>query len=312
MNSKKLTLFSKSDLIAYTKYRNGEIKLGERIHLLETESWTEELKDAEPKYAVLGIPEDVGIKANWGRTGASTAWSSFLNSFLNIQHNRFCKGNWFTLIGHLNFEDEMEQAQKLDIKIKEDRKKLFELVAAIDKEVSHTISQITAAGKIPIVIGGGHNNSYGNIKGVALAKGKAINVINFDAHTDFRPLEGRHSGNGFSYAYEEGFLKNYFIFGLHENYTSKSVFGDIKVHTERIKYNTYEQIRVRKEKSFETELFTAKKHVDNNFYGIEIDLDALPNIASSAITPTGFTVEKLRQFLHFFGKSKKCELFTYL
>jgi formiminoglutamase len=81
MNSKKLTLFSKSDLIAYTKYRNGEIKLGERIHLLETESWTEELKDAEPKYAVLGIPEDVGIKANWGRTGASTAWSSFLNSF---------------------------------------------------------------------------------------------------------------------------------------------------------------------------------------------------------------------------------------
>jgi formiminoglutamase len=206
----------------------------------------------------------------------------------------------------------MEQAQKLDIKIKEDRKKLFELVAAIDKEVSHTISQITAAGKIPIVIGGGHNNSYGNIKGVALAKGKAINVINFDAHTDFRPLEGRHSGNGFSYAYEEGFLKNYFIFGLHENYTSKSVFGDIKVHTERIKYNTYEQIRVRKEKSFETELFTAKKHVDNNFYGIEIDLDALPNIASSAITPTGFTVEKLRQFLHFFGKSKKCELFTYL
>ncbi|TDS64315.1 formimidoylglutamase [Myroides indicus] len=304
MNSKKLTLFSKSDLIAYTKYRNGEIKLGERIHLLETESWTEELKDAEPKYAVLGIPEDVGIKANWGRTGASTAWSSFLNSFLNIQHNRFCKGNWFTLIGHLNFQDEMKQAQKLDIKVKEDRKKLFELVAAIDKEVSHTISQITAAGKIPIVIGGGHNNSYGNIKGVALAKGKAINVINFDAHTDFRPLEGRHSGNGFSYAYEEGFLKNYFIFGLHENYTSKSVFGDIKVHTERIKYNTYEQIRVCKEKSFETELFTAKKHVDNNFYGIEIDLDALPNIASSAITPTGFTVEKLRQFLHFFGKSK--------
>jgi formiminoglutamase len=33
-------------------------------------------------------------------------------------------------------------------------------------------------------------------------------------------LEGRHSGNGFSYAYEEGFLK-IFYFGLHENYTSK-------------------------------------------------------------------------------------------
>jgi formiminoglutamase len=38
-----------------------------------------------------------------------------------------------------------------------------------------------------------------------------VNAINFDAHSDFRILEGRHSGNGFSYAYEEGFLKKYFI-----------------------------------------------------------------------------------------------------
>jgi arginase family enzyme len=35
-----------------------------------------------------------------------------------------------------------------------------------------------------------------------------VNAINFDAHSDFRILEGRHSGNGFSYAYEEGFQKN--------------------------------------------------------------------------------------------------------
>jgi formiminoglutamase len=48
-----------------------------------------------------------------------------------------------------------------------------------------------------------------------------VNAINFDAHSDFRILEGRHSGNGFSYAYEEGFLKNILFFGLHENYTSK-------------------------------------------------------------------------------------------
>jgi hypothetical protein len=34
-----------------------------------------------------------------------------------------------------------------------------------------------------------------------------VNAINFDAHSTFI-LEGRHSGNGFSYAYEEGFLKN--------------------------------------------------------------------------------------------------------
>ena len=48
-------------------------------------------------------------------------------------------------------------------------KKLSELVDKIDKEVSHIIANIVKAGKIPIVIGGGHNNAYGNIKGNRLS-----------------------------------------------------------------------------------------------------------------------------------------------
>lgn len=305
MNKQRLKLFKKSDLATLTNFRSGEIKFGERVHLLESDdNWQNELTTLDARYVILGIPEDIGVKANLGRTGASSAWLSFLSSFLNIQHNRFCKGSWTTLLGHLDFSEEQEEANKLDPNKREDRKRLFELVSLIDKEVSHTIANITKAGKIPIIIGGGHNNAYGNIKGVALAKGKPINVVNFDAHTDFRPLEGRHSGNGFSYAYEEGFLKNYFIFGLHENYTSKTVFGDIKLNAERVKYNTYEQIRIRKEKSFETELLTAQKHIDNTTYGIEIDLDAVPLVASSAITPTGFSAERLRQFIHYFAKSR--------
>jgi formiminoglutamase len=158
-----------------------------------------------------------------------------------------------------------------------------------------------AAGKTPIIIGGGHNNAYGNIKGSALAKGKPINAINFDAHTDFRILEGRHSGNGFSYAFEEGFLKNYFIFGMHENYASKGVMETIKKHTDRIKYNTYEQISIRKVKSFTEEMHHAFEFIGNEPFGIEIDLDSLPNVASSAMTPSGFSIEKARQFVHFFG-----------
>ena len=134
--------------------------------------------------------------------------------------------------------------------------KLSQLVEKIDKEVSHIIFNIVKAGKIPIVIGGGHNNAYGNIKGTALAKGKPINAINFDAHSDFRILEGRHSGNGFSYAFEEGFLKKYFIFGLHENYTSKSVLDIIKKIEDRVRYNTYDSIKIRKEKDFNQELIT--------------------------------------------------------
>src|SRR4051812_10254491 len=147
----------------------------------------------------------------------------------------------------------MKAAESLDATTTEGRKALSELVDKIDKDVAHAVCQIILAGKTPIIIGGGHNNAYGNIKGTALAKGKPVNAINFDAHTDFRVLEGRHSGNGFSYAFEEGFLKRYFIFGLHENYTSKGVMETIKKHSDAIKFNTYEQISVRKEKSFSEE-----------------------------------------------------------
>ena len=92
----------------------------------------------------------------------------------------------------------MEEAKNLDFNATNDRKRLSELVNQIDKEVVHTITSIVKTGKIPIIIGGGHNNAYGNIKGTALAKGKPINAVNLDAHSDFRILEGRHSGNGFS------------------------------------------------------------------------------------------------------------------
>jgi formiminoglutamase len=177
-------------------------------------------------------------------------------------------------------------------------------VDRIDKDVSHIIFNIVKLGKIPIIIGGGHNNSYGNIKGTALAKGKPVNAINFDAHSDFRILEGRHSGNGFSYAYEEGFLKKYFVFGLHENHTSKSVLDLIKKTEDRVRYNTYDSLKIRKEKEFNREMSNAMAFVETDFFGIEIDLDAIPNIASSAMTLSGFSVEELRQFISFFGKNK--------
>jgi formiminoglutamase len=277
--------FSISDLAKVTNHRSGEVKFGEKMLTLpKGENWSEFLKKCEAKYVLLGIPEDVGVRANYGRPGAASAWESAIKSIANIQHNRFCKGNQILVIGTLNFKIQMEEAKNLDFNITNDRKRLSELVSQIDKEVVHVITSIVKTGKIPIIIGGGHNNAYGNIKGTALAHGKPINVVNLDAHSDFRILEGRHSGNGFSYAFEEGFLKKYFIFGLHENYTSKNVLDILKKMEDRVTFNTYDEINVRQQKNFQEELNTALEFIKNDTFGIEIDLDALPNIASSAMT----------------------------
>jgi formiminoglutamase len=301
----KLIPFTINDLAKVTNHRSGEIKFGEKMIVIPSGAdIINFLKESEAKYVLLGIPEDIGVRANYGRPGAASAWQSAIKSIANIQHNRFSKGSQIIVLGHINVAEEMRDVENLDFNDIDDRSKLSQLVEKIDKEVSHIIFNIIKAGKTPIIIGGGHNNAYGNIKGAALAKGKPVNAVNFDAHSDFRILEGRHSGNGFSYAYEEGFLKKYFIFGLHENYTSKSVLDIIKKLEDRVRYNTYDSVNIRKEKDFNREMITALDFIKNDAFGIEIDLDAIPNIASSAMTISGFSVEELRQFISFFGEHK--------
>lgn len=302
--------FSNIDLAKITNHRFGEVKFGEKMQIIpKGEDVFEHIKESNAKFVLFGIPEDIGIKANFGRIGSASAWDFAIKSIANLQHNRFCKGSQILLLGAINLKQENEIASSLDYNNLDDRKKLHQLVEKIDKEVSHIVYSIVKSGKTPIIIGGGHNNAYGNIKGSALATGKPFNAINFDAHSDFRVLEGRHSGNGFSYAFDEGFLKKYFIFGLHENYTSKNVLLNLKNLEDRIRFNTYDEIAVRKEKSFDQELHQALNFVKNDKFGIEIDLDALPNIASSALTPSGFSIEKARSFIHFMGQNPNA---TYL
>ncbi len=299
----KLIPFHINDLAKITNHRSGELKFGEKMQTVpKGADVTQFLKECKAPYVLLGIPEDIGVRANFGRPGAASAWESAIRSIANIQHNRFCKGSQLLVLGTLDVAQEMEAAKNLDFHNISHRQEFNKLVESVDKEVAHIISVIVRAGKTPIVIGGGHNNAYGNIKGTALAKGKPINAINFDAHSDFRILEGRHSGNGFSYAYEQAFLKKYFIFGLHENYTSKNVLDIIKKIDDRVRYNTYDEIAVRQEKDFETELDAAFDFIKNDCFGIEIDLDAIPNIASSAMTLSGFSIEQLRRFVHHFGQ----------
>ena len=304
-----LILFNASKLKELLNKRPGELKFGEQIKTLNNISNIyENLKTLDVEYVILGLPEDVGIFANYGNTGSSTAWGAAIKILLNIQSNTFTHANKVLILGHLNFEKVMGKLSKLDQTKTKDVQKARKLVSKIDVEVSNIIYQIVKAGKKPIIIGGGHNNAYGNIKGTSLALNSRINVINFDAHTDFREEEGRHSGNGFKYAYSEGFLKKYFVFGLHENYTSKDIFktlGDNK----NLDYNTFEAIKVRKDLIFKNEMLRARNHVSENSFGIEIDCDAIQNIPSSAMTPSGFSVNETRQFVSYFGTEKNA---TYL
>ncbi len=300
----KLFLFNPSDLKSLLKNRNNESKFGEHIQLLTNyNNIYDSLTNLDVAYVIFGIKEDVGVFANYGNTGTARAWDATLKILLNIQSNAFTNPKKVLILGNLDFSKEMEKLKTYDQSNKKDINKARKKVAKIDTYVTDLMCQIIKAGKIPIVIGGGHNNSYGNIKGTALALKKPINVVNFDAHSDFRPEEGRHSGNGFSYAYAEGFLKNYFIFGLHENYTSDHIFKTLNKFR-AIKYNTFEALSIRGEMTFKSELERASEFIATTPFGIEVDCDAIKNIPSSAMTPSGYSVKKARAFVNHFGKQE--------
>ncbi len=271
-----LKIYSQSEINNLIIYREGETKLGEKVQVISS---LDGLQSSNAKFVLLGIPEDIGIRANLGVAGASTTWRPALMAFLNIQSNRFLSGEEILVLGHFEIEEPEDSAINC----------LRNKVAEIDNLVYPVIEKIVAAGKIPIVIGGGHNNAYPIIKGASKAKNQAINVLNVDAHADLRTSEGRHSGNGFTYALAEKFLENYFMYGLHQNYNNEAILNQIETNP-KLKALFFDDIL--KSKPVENILSGLGETI-----GLEIDLDSIQNVLSSAETPSGFSVNDVRKLI---------------
>lgn len=288
---------TKADIQARTRIRSHESKLGEGILIGST------VNADSPPFVLFGVKEDAGARANLGLGGAATVWDSFLNAFLNVQDTPFLRGNNIQLLGHFDFTHLTAQ---------NDVTQLRQQVSAIDAEVSESVSSIVAAGKIPIIIGGSHAGAYANLKGAAeglrqITPSAQVNCINLDAHSDYRLAEGRHSGNGFRYAKDEGYLKHYAIIGLHENYTPELILQHLQEHPE-IQFSTWEDIFLREKLSFgqaldQAILFTRKNH---HGVGIELDVDCIEHVLSSAMTPTGISPQQARYYVY--HSARRCEV----
>ncbi len=302
----RFRFYTKEDLLTLTKVRRFETKLGERLQILQSSNDLEQaLQASAARFVIFGIPEDIGVKANYGIGGADTAWFPFLNSFLNIQSNDFLGGDEILLLGHFDFADAESLIENNAHSFEEKVDAYRHAVNMIDNEVEELTKLITATQKIPIAIGGGHNNAYPLIKGAAKGWHKAgllslaqINCINLDAHTDYRPMEGRHSGNAFRYAEEDGYLLKYCVVGVHENYIPQNVWLDI-VNNPFLDFITYEDIFIHEKRNFIQAVAHATGFADDTYTGIELDLDSIEHTLSSAGTPSGISPIHARQYVNF-------------
>lgn len=289
----------------YFSIRKGEEKIGEKIKIVQNATnWETEIKQNSARFVILGIPEDIGVRANFGRPGAYSAFNAFLKSFLSMQQNRYLNAENIMILGALNVDDLMEQSKKLNPKTATDLKELRLLVEKIDQRAAEVLSAIFQNNKIPIVIGGGHNNSYPLIESAYHTFGQKVNIINCDAHSDLRPTEGRHSGNAFRYALEKGFIQHYHILGLHEQYTSESIFQYIS--SMPVSFYTYEDIFIREKISFDEALKNGMYLVNQGICGLELDMDAITNVPSSARTSSGISPIEARKYIYTCANKINC------
>lgn len=131
------------------------------------------------KYVLVGYPDDEGIKLNGGRIGAALAPDKIRHFFYKMTPDLFAKTNISVCdLGNLTIEDPL---------------------AVRHQNAQQLISQIYAAGKTPLTLGGGHDYAYPDIAAfIEKYKNQNPLVINWDAHLDVRsPKNGFNSGTPF-------------------------------------------------------------------------------------------------------------------
>lgn len=274
--------FNSENLSQLFSVREGEEKLGQKVRINSTPI------DLNGKFVIIGVAEDIGPRANLGFAGAEAGFSAFITRFLNVQSNRFLNGSDIVVYGVVRCSETFS--------ISDDLVELRNTVEHLDLLLEEVLQVVFSSGGIPIVIGGGHNNAYPIIKAYSHVNQKKIDVLNIDPHADFRKLEGRHSGNSFSYAMQVGALGKYTVLGLHQSYNSESMLQDLE--KQGVDFTFFEDYIDDKE-LFYRDLF---KFEDKQF-GLEIDMDTIKQMPSSAYTPSGFSVEEMRRAIRFISSS---------
>ena len=159
--------------------------------------------------ALLGFCCDEGVRRNLGRTGAKEGPDAIRSACKNLP----LQGSHFVLVDAGNIicnDEDLEGAQEA---------------------LGQSVAQLKAANYMPIVLGGGHEVSYGTFLGIEKASGGGCyGAINFDAHFDLRePNEnGGNSGTGFYQMYQHclsaGREFNYLPIGIQQYSNTMRLF----------------------------------------------------------------------------------------
>ena len=230
----------------------------------------------EMPYALLGISESIGPIANYGRSGAENAFPSFLSFFRRMPKQTLP----LSFLGCIEYKGSMVLSPEV----------ASNLVKELDDFIFTLLKEKVSPKQVPIIIGGGHNNALPLMRWVYNLHG-AFHVVNIDAHADCRPTKKRHSGNSFSTAIDEGIVAGYSVLGLHQNNLSSTM--KTYMQEKSVFYTFYEDYLLERRNLIVDFNHAIKGHK----VGLEMDLDSIANMPSSAQSPSGWGLDDIRKLL---------------
>lgn len=170
-----------------------------------------------PTAVILGFPSDEGVRRNGGRVGAAGGPRAIRAALYRLTPDpRFEQ-----------FEDLLGRTRDLgDLEVSRN-------VEFDQKHLGEALAPYLEAGTFAIVVGGGHETSYGHFQGYVLAH-RQVEILNWDAHADVREVkQGQgHSGSPFRQAIEDssGACRRYSVAGLQPHSVARSHLQYVEQH----------------------------------------------------------------------------------
>ena len=161
-----------------------------------------------PDAVILGFPSDEGVRRNGGRVGAAEGPGAIRNALYRMTPDaRFDRLE--TLVGRTQDLGDLATSGNVE----EDQRNLGDALAPYLER-----------GAFAIVLGGGHETSYGHFLGYVRAH-RQVEILNWDAHADVRELaQGQaHSGSPFRQAIQDpsAACRRYSVAGLQAHSVSR-------------------------------------------------------------------------------------------
>lgn len=255
-------------------------------HWIIQEVGFDEKKYSQATHVLLGCPQDEGVRRNNGRVGASHAPHEIRSHFYRLQSTRQSDVKLFDA-GDISEISSLEETHEA---------------------LTKTVSRFLKDGKTVIVLGGGNDISYADVRGLKNVEDDFF-AINIDAHLDMRISDQMTSGTPYRKLIEDEFLKaeHFYEFGIRPESNASFYLKNAKKLGVNIHYlqdlldNGATQI-------FQNIL----DEIGQRPFFLGLDMDSIraadaPGVSASS--PTGFSGQDVMQFIRLARRKQNLKLF---